>query len=76
LSFDLRERPGRRAGTSADVVVSTDTAAANALIFKTSPAYELNLYVIHGILHLLGYDDRSARQRKKMRQRENKYVYS
>ena len=50
----------------ADIVISTDTAISNAKIFKTAPLYELHLYVIHGILHLVGYDDRTQKQRKIM----------
>jgi probable rRNA maturation factor len=35
---------------------------------------ELTLYVIHGLLHLCGYDDHSERDRKKMRERERHYL--
>ncbi len=50
----------------ADIVVSTDAAIQNARAFKTTPFYELNLYVIHGILHLLGYDDKTSKKRRIM----------
>jgi len=53
----------------ADIVISTDTAISNAKIFKTAPLYELNLYVVHGLLHLLGYNDKTAKQRKLMQQK-------
>ena len=52
----------------ADIVISVDTASRNARIFKTTPLYELYLYVIHGVLHLIGYDDKNAKQRRTMRQ--------
>lgn len=52
----------------ADIVISVDTASRNARIFKTAPWYELYLYVIHGVLHLIGYDDKDAKQRRTMRQ--------
>lgn len=40
-----------------EIVVSTDTAARQATEHGTSVEYETLLYVTHGILHLLGYDD-------------------
>ena len=54
----------------ADIVVSTDTAVSNARIFKTSPSDELYLYVIHGTLHLLGYNDQTPKQKQIMRSKE------
>lgn len=40
-----------------EIVVSTDTAARQAAEHGTSIEYETFLYVTHGILHLVGYDD-------------------
>ena len=59
-----------------DIIISTDTAIRNAHLFKTRPLYELNLYVVHGILHLLGYADRTPKQRQLMRQKEREYVHT
>lgn len=56
----------------ADIAISTDTTIRNARIFKTTPLYELYLYVIHGVLHILGYDDRTTKQRKIMDDKTNK----
>lgn len=53
----------------ADIAISTDTAIRNAKIYKTSPVYEVYLYVIHGLLHLLDYDDKTAKERDRMQQR-------
>lgn len=53
-----------------DIAVSTDMAIRNARIFKTTPFYEIRLYVIHGVLHLLGYDDKSKKDRLIMHKRE------
>jgi probable rRNA maturation factor len=60
----------------ADIIISTDTAMRNAKIFKTPPPDELNLYAVHGALHLLGYDDHTPKQRKLMRQKEEEYVHT
>jgi probable rRNA maturation factor len=53
----------------ADIAISTDTAARNAKIFKTTPLYEIHLYVVHGILHILGYADKTAPQRRIMQEK-------
>lgn len=57
-----------------DIVISVDTAIRNAKVFKSTPAYELNLYAVHGVLHLLGYGDHSPKERIIMRKKEFKYV--
>ncbi|MFH0791152.1 MAG: rRNA maturation RNase YbeY [Candidatus Omnitrophota bacterium] len=67
LSFDITMPNSRHAKTIfADIVVSTDTAINNAKVFQTTPSYELLLYVIHGILHILGYDDKSMEEKQVM----------
>lgn len=53
----------------ADIAVSSDTAIRNAGVFKTSPNYELYLYVVHGVLHLIGFNDHNAPGRKLMDKR-------
>ncbi|HEY2880802.1 MAG TPA: rRNA maturation RNase YbeY [Pirellulales bacterium] len=71
ISFLLEHRPGYIEG---EIVASADTAAAAARRFKTTPADELLLYIIHGTLHLIGYDDLSAGDRKTMHTRQRKYL--
>ncbi|MCM8779954.1 MAG: rRNA maturation RNase YbeY [Candidatus Omnitrophica bacterium] len=71
LAFDL--------GGVKDIVISADAARKNARIFKTSVQYELLLYAVHGMLHFLGYDDKTEKQRKAMQIRAQnilKDVYS
>jgi len=58
----------------ADIMISTDTALRNAREFKTKADYELMLYIAHGILHILGYNDHNKTQRKLMRKKEAEYV--
>ena len=72
LAFDIAEQPGSN-NIFADIVISTDMALRNARIFKTTPFYELYLYLIHGLLHLLGYDDKNKNQRKIMDEK-TKYI--
>lgn len=54
----------------ADIAISTDAALRNAGLFKTTPLYEVYLYIVHGVLHILGYDDSTVKQKKIMRKKE------
>ena len=40
-----------------EIVISVETAARYAAEYRQKPEHELGLYIIHGILHLNGYDD-------------------
>ena len=73
LSFNLSDKLKSKQ-LSADIVVCADVAKTNAKIYKTSTTHELELYAIHGVLHLLGYDDHTLRQTKQMRNKESIYV--
>lgn len=57
-----------------DIVISAETAARNSRGFGSTPADELKLYMIHGILHLSGYDDTTSPKRKTMRIMEEKVL--
>ncbi len=57
-----------------EIVVSTDAAVQNAKRFKTSVQKEITLYLIHGILHLLGYNDHNSKDVQKMREKERELV--
>lgn len=73
LAFDLN---GGKTGRIllADIIISTDTAIKNSRKFGTDPGYELMLYIAHGVLHILGYDDRDRARKKRMREKELEYV--
>ena len=51
-----------------EIVVSAETARRQARAFGTTTEDELRLYILHGLLHLCGFDDTSARARAAMRQ--------
>jgi len=57
-----------------DIVISPVQAKKQAKEFNTSLNYELCLYVVHGILHLLGYKDYPAKEKKKMEARQEKIL--
>ncbi|MGI8820809.1 MAG: rRNA maturation RNase YbeY [Chthoniobacterales bacterium] len=49
-----------------EIFISIDTAQANARGFQTSLEHELQLYLLHGLLHLHGYDDATPAQAREM----------
>jgi len=57
-----------------EVVVSAETAVREARARGIPAERELLLYVIHGVLHVLGYRDGDLRSRARMRRREAHYV--
>ena len=59
----------------ADIMISIQAAQQQAISFKTTFDYELSLYVVHGILHILGFNDHTAHQKKLMRKKESQYVH-
>ena len=57
-------------GTAGEVCVSADTAAAFAAKHGKDFSAELTLYVVHGWLHLAGYDDLEPTKKRRMRAAE------
>ena len=53
-----------------DVVISYPRARSQAEEVGHSVEDELNLLVVHGVLHLLGYDDQEEADARRMRERE------
>ena len=71
LAFPMREGPGPSSALMGDVVISVPTAAQQARQLGRSLDEELTTLLVHGILHLCGYDhERSNREARRMRQRE------
>lgn len=53
-----------------DVVISVDRARSSAARMGTTPDLELLLYLVHGILHLRGFDDQGRQARVRMHERQ------
>lgn len=72
LSFSQREGPGvAPPGLLGDVVISLDTARRQAAERAAPIGLELDRLLIHGVLHLLGYDhERSPAEARRMQRRE------
>jgi rRNA maturation RNase YbeY len=72
ITFDLSGEPFKK--TDAEIFISGDRVKENALKFKEAFATELHRVMIHGILHLCGYNDKSSKQRMVMRSKEDQYL--
>lgn len=57
-----------------DIVVSVETALVQSKKFKQTLEKELSLYLIHGLLHLLGYDDTEPVTSARMFKREEEIL--
>ena len=57
-----------------DIMISIDRVKENSSIFDTSFLEELYRVMIHGILHLVGYDDKTEKEKNIMRKKEEFYL--
>lgn len=71
ITFDLSESAGLLSG---DIYISIDRARENAKKFKESLSNEIKRLMIHGVLHLIGYKDKSRAEREQMRAKEEYYL--
>ncbi|MGE4357198.1 MAG: rRNA maturation RNase YbeY [Candidatus Omnitrophota bacterium] len=60
---------------SGEIVISLDTAKRFAKEYGKRIEDEVCLYLIHGLLHLMGYDDRTLKERKKMEELQDSIFY-
>ena len=60
--------------TVGDVVISHEMAKRRCAEFKNSFEKELSLYIIHGILHIFGYEDKNVKTRSLMWKRQKEYL--
>ncbi len=72
LSFPLSEPNARR--LAGELVIGVQVAQAQAQERRHDVQQELALYVIHGLLHLCGYDDNDEEAVQEMRRRERHYL--
>ena len=79
ITFDYAEAATRNTQHATrflhgELFLCIDDAIAQAREFRTTWQSELARYVIHGVLHLCGYDDIRAADRRKMKREENRLV--
>lgn len=73
LSFAYHE-PSDENTITGEIIVSIEMAAQRSQKLGYSIEGEIALYMIHGLLHLFGYDDKQKRDAKKMHQREGELL--
>lgn len=71
ITFDLA---AKGQPTQGDVYISVERVKDNAKQLGISFYKELHRVMFHGALHLCGYGDKTAKEEKKMREMENKYL--
>ena len=72
LAFDLSTPgPSRLLG---EVVISADTAVRQAAALGVAVALELDLLLVHGLLHLVGYDDHDPAGARRMHERARRIL--
>lgn len=71
LAFDVSGQDGSH--IVADIVISTDTARRQARQYATNTLFEIYLYLVHGILHILGYNDDTEKGYLRM-QKRSEYI--
>jgi len=76
ISFDVSDEMDDAAASSAeyDIVVNAEMAREVAQKRNSSFMAELSLYVVHGLLHQLGYDDGTAGDAKRMHRMEDRLL--
>jgi len=57
-----------------EIILSSEMAKQMAVKYRWKPLDEVTLYVVHGLLHLCGYDDRTQKEQAAMQQREREVL--
>jgi probable rRNA maturation factor len=72
ITFDYSDSP--KSSLHGEIFICIDDASLQARQFRTSWQSELTRYIIHGILHLRGFDDIRTATRRKMKREENRLL--
>lgn len=59
-----------------ELLISLETVDSNSVRYKTEFEEELKRVIIHGVLHLCGFKDKTGNEKTKMRRKENYYLNS
>ena len=70
ITFDFSEKER----ISGELYISIDRVKENAVLFKVKKEEELIRVIIHGILHLVGYEDENSVEKREMNEMENIYI--
>jgi probable rRNA maturation factor len=73
LSFDLRDTPDDDR-VEGELVICLDEAGRQAALRQRDTRLEVLLYAVHGLLHLVGYDDQTPEESQAMHRREDELL--
>ena len=73
ITFDYVE-PAQQGLLSGEIFICCEEAVAQSRRFRTTWQSELIRYLVHGLLHLCSYDDRTAAKRRTMKAEENRLL--
>ncbi len=59
-----------------EIAISVDTASRQAKAFRTSVEHEIRLYIVHGMLHLHGFDDTTTEAARRMMRTQERLLRS
>jgi rRNA maturation RNase YbeY len=71
ITFELSESG---AALTSEIYISVERVKENAAIFKSSMQKELHRVMFHGVLHLCGYGDKTAKEKMVMKGKEDQYL--
>jgi len=71
ITFDMSEKQGEISG---DIFISVDRARENSKEYRVTLSSEIHRLIIHGVLHLIGYKDKTKNEKEMMREKEEFYL--
>jgi len=71
VTFNFNSSKGELEG---EIYISVDRVRDNSKTFKSDFQSELHRVIIHGVLHLMGFNDKSKREKAVMREKEDTYL--
>jgi len=74
LSFDLRDNHRDDTALDCEIIINAQRALEVARAQKLDPLAELNLYLVHGLLHQLGCDDQTPQEAQNMHKKEDQIL--
>lgn len=74
ISFSLSESVSKQSPVDGEIYISLERVRENARLFAVPLAHEIQRVMVHGVLHLLGYEDEKPRDRLKMKEKEDLYL--
>jgi probable rRNA maturation factor len=74
IAFDYADHHASRRNLLGEIFICVPVAVAQSTEFETDWQSELVRYLVHGVLHLLGHDDRRPAARRRMQREENRRV--